>query len=83
MKSKHRINQEYCKAFGAHLRELRETKGYKMREFALLADMEYGALSKYELGTTNITISTALHLAETLGVSHTELYNFKFPKANK
>lgn len=79
VKQKHKNNPEYCKAFGAHFRKLREEKGYGMREFALIADIEYATLSKIERGVTNPTISTVLHLAEALGVSHGELFAFKFP----
>ena len=82
-KQKHRHSPEYCKAFGAHFRKLREAKGYGMREFALHADMEYGTLSKIERGITNPTISTALYLADALGVSHDELFDFKFPQTIK
>jgi transcriptional regulator with XRE-family HTH domain len=82
-KQKHKNNPEYRKAFGAHFRKLREAKGYGMREFALNADMEYGTLSKIERGITNPTISTALYLADALGVPHSELFDFKFPQLNK
>lgn len=70
---------EYCKAFGAHLRKLREEKGFGMREFATHADMEYSQLSKIERGVTNPTISTVFALAEALGIQHQELFGFKFP----
>lgn len=82
-KQKHRTNPEYCKAFGANFRKLREAKGYGMREFALNADMEYGTLSKIERGTTNPTISTAIYLADALGIPHNELFDFKFPQAGR
>src|SRR6202012_6217784 len=59
-------NPEYCKAFGAHFRKLREAKGVGMREFALQADVEYSQLSKIERGVTNPTISTVAALAEAL-----------------
>ena len=75
----YKYNAEYCNAFGIHLRKLREIKGVSMRQFALIADMEYSQLSKIERGVTNPTISTVLALAEALGVSHTELFDFKFP----
>lgn len=79
VKQRHKNNPDYCKAFGQHFRKLREEKGLGMRQFALEADIEYGTLSKIERGITNPTISTALHLAEALGVSHNELFDFKFP----
>jgi transcriptional regulator with XRE-family HTH domain len=71
-------NNDYCKAFGAHLRKTRLEKGFGMREFALHADVEYSQLSKIERGVSNPTISTVLALAEALGIPHTELFNFKF-----
>jgi transcriptional regulator with XRE-family HTH domain len=76
-------NQEYCKAFGVHFRKLRENKGIGMRKFALQADMEYSQLSKIERGVTNPTLSTIIMLAEALGVSHDELFDFKFHPKNK
>ena len=75
--------QEYCRAFGEHLRKLRLEKGFGMREFALEADIEYSQLSKIERGVTNPTIATALILAETLGVPHNEMFEFKFPAKGK
>jgi transcriptional regulator with XRE-family HTH domain len=71
-------HSEYCKAFGKHFRKLREAKGLGMREFALQADMEYSQLSKIERGVTNPTLSTVAFLADALGVSHQELFDFKF-----
>jgi transcriptional regulator with XRE-family HTH domain len=76
-------NTEYCKAFGKHLRKLREGKGIGMREFALIADMEYSQLSKIERGVTNPTLSTIFALSQALGVSHTELFAFIFPGKGK
>ncbi len=70
--------KEYCKAFGTHLRKLREQKGIGMREFALIADIEYSQLSKIERGVTNPTISTVLTLADALEVQLSEFFNFKF-----
>lgn len=71
-------SKEYCKAFGIHLRKLREQKGIGMREFALIADIEYSQLSKIERGVTNPTISTVLTLADALDIQLNELFNFKF-----
>lgn len=76
-------NPEFCIAFGKHLRKLREAQGFGMREFADKADIEYSQLSKIERGVINTTISTVLGLAEALGISHTEMFNFKFPKNKK
>lgn len=72
-------NPEYCKAFGIHLRKMREAKGFGMREFATHADIEYSQLSKIERGITNPTICTVYAIAEALNVTHGLLYDFKFP----
>jgi transcriptional regulator with XRE-family HTH domain len=78
----YKYNEDYCKAFGVHLRKLRESKGFGMREFALIADIEYSQLSKIERGVTNPTISTVISLAEALELSHSELFDFKFAKTS-
>jgi transcriptional regulator with XRE-family HTH domain len=76
-------NPEYCKAFGSHLRKVREAKGFGMREFALHADMEYSQLSKIERGVSNPTISTTVAIADALGVNHSDLFDFKFTAKSK
>ena len=76
-------NPEYCKAFGEHFRKLREAKGYGLREFAMMAEMEHSQLGKIERGVTNPTLGTVIALAEALGVSHTELFEFKYPSKAK
>ena len=43
-----------------------------------MADMEYSQLSKILRGLINPTISTALAIATALGVSHSDLFDFKF-----
>lgn len=62
---------------------MRQERGHGMRQFAMIADVEYSQLSKIERGVTNPTISTALALAEALGVTHSELFAFQFPPAAK
>jgi transcriptional regulator with XRE-family HTH domain len=74
----YKYNEGFCKAFGRHLRGLREAKGYSMREFALMAEIEYSQLSKIERGVTNPTISTVYSLSQALGLSHKELFNFEY-----
>lgn len=83
MENTHRKNEAYCKAFGAHVRKLREAKGYGLREFALYADMEFSTISDIERGVNNVTISTVLRLAENLGVTPSELFDFKFNSKTK
>lgn len=76
-------SDKYCKAFGNHLRKVRQEKGLSMRKLAIQADMEYSQLSKIERGTINTTISTVYALAEALDINHSELFMFDFPIKNK
>ena len=50
-----------------------------MRQFALIADIEYSQLSKIERGVTNPTLSTILIIADALEIPHSNLFDFKFP----
>jgi transcriptional regulator with XRE-family HTH domain len=77
------FNSEYCKAFGQNLRRLRLDRQIGMRQFALIADIEYSHLSKIERGVTNPTISTVLVLSEALKLHPSELLDFKFSASAK
>ena len=72
---KRKVN--FCKLFGAHLRKIRENKKIGMREFALLAEIEYSQLSKIEKGTTNPTLFTIIKLSNALKIEHSELFKFE------
>lgn len=71
-------NEAFCKAFGKHLRKLREGKGVSMRSLAHAADMEYSQLSKIERGVINTTISTVYAIAAALEIPVIDLFDFKF-----
>lgn len=71
--------QEYCKAFGEHLRKLRKRKGITMMDLAHEADIEYSQVAKIERGVTNPTITTVCILADALEIKPIELFRFKFP----
>ena len=76
------LHKDFCAAFGAQLRKLRLTKGFGLREFAMIADMEYSQLSKIERGVTNTTLNTMLNLCVALKVSHQDLFDFTFEIPN-
>jgi transcriptional regulator with XRE-family HTH domain len=72
-------NEKYLKAFGDHLRKLRQKKGITMMQLAFEADIEYSQIAKIERGLSNATISTILLLATALNVKPAELFEFNFP----
>jgi transcriptional regulator with XRE-family HTH domain len=65
-------------AFGAHIRRLRLERGYSMRGFANLADVEYSQIVKIETGVSAPNLLTAYKLAEALEISLKQLFDFKY-----
>jgi DNA-binding XRE family transcriptional regulator len=76
-------NDEFCKAFGAHVRKLRVRSGVSMRQFAADIDLEYNQLYLIETGRVNTSISMAQAIAEGLGVPLRDLFSFKFNTSGK
>ena len=72
-------NAKYLKAFGEHFRKVRKNQGMTMMELAFEADVEYSQIAKIERGVINTTISTIQILAQALGVTPPELFQFNFP----
>ena len=69
-------DEEFCKAFGNKLREMRKTKKISMEKLALQADIEYSQIARIERGVTNPTISTVNALAKALNVPVMNLFDF-------
>lgn len=67
---------DFLESFGQHLKEVRESKGYSQEQLALKAGLSQSQIYRIEKGLINTTISTALHLAETLEISNRELFDF-------
>jgi transcriptional regulator with XRE-family HTH domain len=57
------------KAFGANLRRERTAIGFTQEKLAELADLNIRTLQKIEAGQTNILITTAMRLRDSLGCS--------------
>jgi transcriptional regulator with XRE-family HTH domain len=55
------------KAFGANLRRERTALGVTQEKLAELADLNIRTLQKIEAGQTNILITTAMRLRDSLG----------------
>jgi DNA-binding XRE family transcriptional regulator len=76
-KSKYVRKQEELEAFGRHLRHLREQKGMTMEELAALSNIEYSQISRIERGVINTSLSVVFIIAEVLGVSYKDMFDFK------
>ncbi|NOS93025.1 MAG: helix-turn-helix transcriptional regulator [Cyclobacteriaceae bacterium] len=62
--------------FGKRLSYLRKAKKLSFRQLAVLCDVDYSNIKKFEKGEKNITIATLMELAIGLGVHPKELLNF-------
>lgn len=80
---KHETNTAFCKAFGEHLRKLREERGLSIRQFAAQCDLEHSQIQRIETGVINTTISMVYKIAEGLNLTHQELFDFTFPVQKK
>lgn len=65
-------------AFGVHLRKLRKTKKWTMKDLAFEADVELSQIYRIERGKSNPTLSTILLLADALDIPASELLKFKY-----
>lgn len=66
----------YIKEFGVNLRKIRNSKKISMTELANICNIEYRQVSDIELGKINPTISTVKALAQALGLSPKDLFDF-------
>lgn len=62
--------------FGAHLKKVREKKGYTLLELDYRCDLNESNISKIENGKFDIRLSTIFELAKGLGVEAKELMDF-------
>jgi transcriptional regulator with XRE-family HTH domain len=62
--------------FGAHLKKVREDKGFTLLELDYRCDLNESNISKIENGKFDIRLSTIFELAKGLGVEPKELLDF-------
>jgi transcriptional regulator with XRE-family HTH domain len=60
-------------AFGNNLKRHRKAKGYSLRQFAALADIDHAMVDRYERGVTNPSLTTIAKLAEALEIDSCDL----------
>lgn len=63
--------------FAKHLTDLREKQGISIRELATRSNLEYSQVQRIEKGKVNFAFTTLVSLSEGLGISPTDLLNFK------
>lgn len=69
-----RSNEEFLKAFGLNLRNIRKTKNLKQHEVATKCGIHKNNYTNIERGKRNITIFKAHTIAKALDVSVAELF---------
>jgi transcriptional regulator with XRE-family HTH domain len=73
---KYTRDNTYLKLFGQRVRELRIIAGHSQTQFANICDLEASQINRIELGKINTSISHARVIAEGLGISLMELFDF-------
>jgi transcriptional regulator with XRE-family HTH domain len=75
-------NEAYLKAFGKHIRQLREERGLTMENLAFDAGIEYRQLGRIERGEVNTTISTVLAISTALVLKSASFSNLRVRNKN-
>lgn len=73
-------NKEGAKAFGMHLRRLRDERNLSQQELADLADMRKTTVQRIEWAQASPTLDTLLSLSQALEISLQELMKYSVPK---
>jgi transcriptional regulator with XRE-family HTH domain len=68
---------EILVSFKKNLKRQRKAKGYSLRQFAALADIDHAMIDRYERNVTNPSLTTIAKLAEALEIEPYELLQDK------
>jgi len=68
--------KEALERFGKRLSELRKEKKLSFRKLAVLCEVDYSDIKKYEKGMKDLRLLTILDLSSGLNVHPKELLNF-------
>ena len=69
-------NKELLKAFGNHIRKIRESKGISQETLAYNANIPVSQIGRIERGEINTTISTIFLLSKALNIDVSEIMSF-------
>lgn len=70
-------SKDVLKNFGAHLKKLRERKGFTLIDLEVRSGVNNGDISKIEGGKINLAFTTLTKLAQGLHVTLAELVTFE------
>ncbi|MES2139238.1 MAG: helix-turn-helix transcriptional regulator [Bacteroidota bacterium] len=73
-------DKAFLKAFGDHLKKLRDARGVSQENLALDANIAENQVGLIEKGRINTSISTLYALSKALDVNYKELFNFELKK---
>jgi DNA-binding XRE family transcriptional regulator len=76
-------NPKGVKAFGIHLRQLREAHDLSQQELADLADLAKKTIQRIENGNATSTFDVMISLARGFNITIEELIDFPLPKEKK
>lgn len=65
------------KLLGERIRKLRQERGMSQEELAYLSHTNQGHIARIESGKNNTTLDVVVSIAEGLGISVSELFDFK------
>jgi len=70
---------KYVRAFGLHLKRLREAKKLTQEALAFRSNLARSQIIRFEQGARSPTLSTILNLAKGLQIEPKKLLDFDFP----
>jgi transcriptional regulator with XRE-family HTH domain len=71
------------KAFGTHIRRLRDARNLSQQELADLSDLTKMTIQRIENGKTAASLDTQIALAKALELSLSQLMDYPLPKEKK
>ncbi len=71
------VKEDFLKAFGAHVKQLRKSKKLTQQQLASLINGDTKKIGRIERGCYDIKLSSVLILAQALNVPTTQLLHFK------
>ncbi len=70
-------DEDFLKAFGKHLKKIRNSKKITQAELAFTCEMEISQISRMERGLINTSISNLFLIAQVLNIHPRKLLDFE------